>query len=61
MSQYINIYFTYTLCDMKPFCINLDEKTLARVKKYSEEHGIAKAVVIRLAVNDFFLNLKAKV
>jgi len=43
---------------MKPFCINLDEKTIARVKKYSDDHGIAKAVVIRLAVNDFFLRLE---
>jgi len=45
---------------MKAFCINLDEKTLERVEKYGHEHGIARAVVIRLAVNDFFLKLGGK-
>lgn len=43
---------------MKPYCINLDEKTHSRVKEYAEAHGIPRAVVIRLAVNDFFLKLE---
>lgn len=43
---------------MKPHCINLDEKTSARIKKYAEEHGIPKAVVIRMIVNDYFLKLE---
>lgn len=46
---------------MKPFCINLDEKTASRVKKYAEDHGIPKAVVIRMIVNDFFLKKEAKI
>ena len=45
---------------MKQFCINLDEKTLTRVKKYGEEHGIPRAVVIRMIVNDFFLKREGK-
>lgn len=48
------------MAKMKPYCINLDEKTIARVKKYGEDHGIPKAVVIRLVVNDFFLKLEGK-
>ncbi|MCK4995756.1 MAG: hypothetical protein KAR55_02610 [Thermoplasmatales archaeon] len=45
---------------MKQFCINLDEKTTSRIKKYAEEHGIPKSVVIRIIVNDFFLKKEAK-
>jgi len=42
---------------MKPYCINLDEQTVGRITKYAENHGIARSVVIRLAVNEFFLKL----
>lgn len=45
---------------MKPYCINLDSKTHERVKKYAENHGIPRAVVIRLAVNEFFLKQGGK-
>jgi len=36
----------------------MDVKTTARVSKYAEDHGIPKSVVIRLAVNEFFLKLE---
>lgn len=45
---------------MKAYCIMLDEKTHSRVKNYAEDHGIPRAVVIRMIVNDFFLKQRGK-
>lgn len=46
---------------MKQFCLNLDEKTSERIKQYAENHGIPRAIVIRLAVNEFFIGQESKI
>ena len=39
----------------QPKCVNFDNFTVEKCEKYAREHGLSFSSIVRLAVNEFFI------